>query len=333
MSATTPLLTLGCAVLAVGASACGSTSSSASSASSTAAASASSASEGTSSRGASTSGSRSDAASAGDGGSGEGRADGGVDGESGAGSDGGLARGGDAGDLGADSGGEDGAEGVDSGAGDSSAGGADASSEAGAPPAAFTCNLLIGNSTTQQWFDDGFLTYPGIDPTHWELFWVAHHYIDSWANPNDTGWTMPFDMGHTCARDSATPDRVIFIVTYAPPYPPEATYQTDTTSIVNDIQAKYPTVQRIELMTLIRSPGNVSTACSSVADNEQSIPAAEDQGIAAVAADAAFAGLVFALPPFYVPSCSDFIANAPQYTTAGAMDIAAVYGAYYAASF
>ena len=196
---------------------------------------------------------------------------------------------------------------------------------------AFVCSLLIGNSTTQQWFDGGFLTYPGIDPTHWELYWVAHHYLDSWANPADTGWTTPLDMGHACASDSTTPDRVIFIATFAPPYPAEATYQTDLTSIVNNIKAKYSTVKRIELMTLIRSPGNSDTACSSKANNEQSIPPAEDDGIAAVAADPAFSGLVFALPPAYVSSCSDFLTDEPQYTAAGATDIAQVYGAYYAA--
>lgn len=160
---------------------------------------------------------------------------------------------------------------------------------------------------------------------------MAHHYIDSWANPTDAGWTTSFDSGHQCASGSTTPDRVIFIVTYAPPYPSEATYQTDITAIVNNIKAKYAGVRRIEITTLVRAPGNSGTACSSQANNEQSIPAAEDQAIAAVAADPTFAGLVLALPPFYVPSCSDFLADAPQYTAAGATDIAQVYGAYYAA--
>jgi hypothetical protein len=138
-------------------------------------------------------------------------------------------------------------------------------------------------------------------------------------------------MGRACSDDSTSPDRVIFIVTYAPPYPPEATYQTDITSIVNNIQARYTTVKRVELLTLIRAPGNSATACSDEPNNEQSIPPAEDDAIAMVAADPLFAGLVFAVPPMYVPSCSDFIANAPQYTDAGALDMADVYGAYYAA--
>lgn len=247
-------------------------------------------------------------------------------GHAGAGGIGGRAGGGGSGATGG-RGGAGGSAGAGGSGADGSAGG-QGGSGAGGP---FTCNLVIGNSTTQQWFDGGFLTHAGIDPTRWELFWVAHHYIDSWADPNDPGWTTALDMGHACVKGSTTPDRVIFIVTYAPPYPPEATYETDTTKIVNNIEAKYAGLKRIEIMTLVRSPGNVETACSSKANNEQSIPPAEDQGIAAVAADPAFAGLVFASPPFYVTSCSDFLTDAPQYTTAGATDIANVYGAYYAA--
>jgi predicted NAD/FAD-dependent oxidoreductase len=191
--------------------------------------------------------------------------------------------------------------------------------------------LILGNSTTQQWFDGGFLTYPGIDPTRWELIAVAHHYVGAWADGNDTAWTTPLDGGHACAQGAQTPDRVIFIVTQSPPYPPESTYQTQTTSVVQNIRAKYPGARQIALATLIRSPGNAPTACSAVTDNEQSIPAAEDQAIASVAAAPAFAGVVVALPPFYVPSCGDFVADHPQYTTAVAADIAEQYGAYFAA--
>jgi hypothetical protein len=227
-------------------------------------------------------------------------------------------------------GGSAGAKGSAGGGGSSSGGSGGGQGGAGAA-APFTCNLVIGNSTTQQWFDGGFLTHAGIDPMHWELFWVAHHYIDSWSDPNDSGWSTAFDMSHACANDATMPDRVIFIVTYSPPYPPEATYETDTTKIVNNIKAKYAGVKRIEIMTLVRSPGNVETACSSKANNEQSIPPAEDQGISAVAANPTFAGLVFASPPFYVTGCSDFLTDEPQYTTAGATNIANVYGAYYAA--
>jgi hypothetical protein len=217
------------------------------------------------------------------------------------------------------------------GGGGSLTGGAGGGSGGAGAAGPFTCSLVIGNSTTQQWFDGGFVAHSGIDPTRWELVWVAHHYIDSWADPNDSGWSTALDMNHACSKGSTTPDRVIFIVTFAPPYPSEATYETDTTKIVNNIKAKYPGVKRVEIMTLVRSPGNLETACSSKANNEQSIPPAEDQAIAAVAANSTFAGLAFASPPFYVTSCSDFLTDAPQYTTAGATNVANVYGAYYAA--
>ena len=191
--------------------------------------------------------------------------------------------------------------------------------------------MILGNSTTQQWFDGGFLTYPGLDPTRWELIAVAHHYVGAWADGNDTAWTTPLDGGHACAQGAQTPDRVIFIVTQSPPYPPESTYQTQTTSVVQNIRAKYPSARQIALATLIRSPGNAPTACSAVTDNEQSIPAAEDQAIASVIAAPAFAGVVVALPPVYVPSCDDFVADHPEYTSAGAADIARQYGAYFVA--
>jgi hypothetical protein len=191
---------------------------------------------------------------------------------------------------------------------------------------------VIGNTTTQQWFDGGFLTYPGIDPTRFEMFFVGHHYIDVWADPTDPAWTTALDGDHACAAGSTSPDRVIFIATEAPPYPAESFYQTNMTAIVNDIEAKYPAVKRIELTTLVRAPNNVPCVLAPDAgadSSEQIIPAAEDQGLAAAAAG--FPGLVVVLPPFYVPMCSDFMSSNPQYTTAGATDVAGVYGSYYAA--
>jgi hypothetical protein len=192
----------------------------------------------------------------------------------------------------------------------------------------FACNLLIGNSTTQQFFDGGFLTYPGVDASKWELLWKSDHYIDLWANPMDSAWDTPFDEGHTCSTGSTTPDHVIFVATRWPPSP-ESYYTTNLTNIVKIIQAKYPTVKRTDLMTLIRAPGN--KGCDGT-QSEQTIPPAEDQGVAATAA--AFPGLVFSIPPQYVPRCADFVsATAPQYSaTPGAGDVGKVYGQYFAAS-
>ncbi len=202
----------------------------------------------------------------------------------------------------------------------------DGSTDAGATADSFACTLFVGNSTTQQFFDGGFLDYPGIDASKWELLWKADHYIDLWANPMDDAWNTPLDQGHACAASATMPDRVIFIVTRWPPEP-ESYYTTNLTSIVKIIQGKYPTVKRIDLVTLIRAPGN--KGCDGT-QSEQTIPLAEDQGVSATVA--AFPGLVFSVPPQYVPQCADFVsATAPQYSpTPGAGDVAKVYGQYFA---
>jgi hypothetical protein len=200
--------------------------------------------------------------------------------------------------------------------------------DAGATADSFACTLFVGNSTTQQFFDGGFLDYPGIDASKWELLWKADHYIDLWANPMDDAWNTPLDQGHACAASGTSgtmPDRVIFVVTRWPPEP-ESYYTTNLTSIVKIIQGKYPTVKRIDVMTLIRAPGN--KGCDGT-ESEQTIPLAEDQGVSATAG--AFPGLVFSVPAQYVPQCADFVsATAPQYSpTPGAGDVAKVYGQYF----
>jgi hypothetical protein len=202
----------------------------------------------------------------------------------------------------------------------------------------FTCNLLIGESPTGQWFDSGFLQV--VDPSRWECIWIAHHYTDLWASPTDTGWTTPFDPypplpgpAHTCAQNSTSPDRVVFVAAQWSE-PTAAQWETDLTAIVQNIQVKYPRVKRIELMALTGGPPNMPCPFTGSGTNETIIPQVGYDAIDAMPAK--FPGLVFALPHFDVPQCSDFVVTGgstmPQYTAAGAMDVAAnVFGPYYAA--
>jgi hypothetical protein len=100
--------------------------------------------------------------------------------------------------------------------------------------------------------------------------------------------------------------------------------------IVVNLQSKYPSVRRIELMTLTRAPGNVVCAPGG-SSSETIIPAWTDVAIAATAT--MYPGLVVQAPKFEVPACADFMQGglAPQYTDAGAADVARLFGAYYAA--
>ncbi len=223
--------------------------------------------------------------------------------------------------------------GVDSGpSSDGADGGASAEAGSASP---FTCNLVIGESPTGQWFESGFLQ--AVDASRWECIWIAHHYTNLWASPTDPGWTTAFDPypgpAHACANGSATPDRVVFVAAQWSETT-AAEWETDLTAIVQNIQTKYKGVKRVELMALTGAPTGMPCPFSGTGTNETIIPQVGYDAIDAMPAK--FPGLVFALPHFDVPQCSDFVFSGgetmPQYTDAGAVDVAAnLFGPYYAA--
>jgi len=185
-----------------------------------------------------------------------------------------------------------------------------------------------------QWFNGGFLTYPGIDATRWELIMVAHHYTNAWAVPGDSAWSTP--VSHPCAQGSATPDRIAFMATQWSETT-AAEWEADFDGIIKNIQTKWPMVKRIELMPSTCAPGDMLCP-GAAASSETIIPAYGYQAIDAMPAK--YPGLVFSTPHFEVPNCSDFIGNggAPQYapnanatTGPAVMDVVGVFGAYYAA--
>lgn len=218
------------------------------------------------------------------------------------------------------------------GSGTGALAGASGSSNGGAAP--FTCTLFVGPSTMGQWFNGGFLSYPGIDPARWELIMVAHHYTDAWAVPGDPAWKTP--VSHPCVNGAASPDRVAFMATQWTENT-AAQWEADFAGIVANIRAQWPEVKRIELMPSTCAPGNQLCPVPG-ASSETVIPA---YGYAAIdAMPAKYPGLVFSTPHFEVPKCSDFIGNgtAPQYapdatatTGPAVLDVANVFGAYYAA--
>jgi hypothetical protein len=231
--------------------------------------------------------------------------------------------------------GSDGSDGPDGSDGSVSSGDGAGSAVDGAIPTDFVCNLVIGESPTGQWFDSGFLQ--AVDATRWESIWIAHHYTNLWADPTDPGWTTAFDPypgpAHVCAENSETPDRVIFVAAQWSETT-AAEWETDLTAIVSNIETKYIGVKRIELMALTGAPATMPCPFTGSGTNETIIPEVGYEAIDAM--PAMFPGLVFALPHFDVPQCSDFVLSEgqtmPQYTTAGAMDVAAnVFGPYYLA--
>jgi hypothetical protein len=221
-------------------------------------------------------------------------------------------------------GGRGGAGGAPSGTGGGTATGGSAGSAGAKGP--FSCTLLVGPTTLGQWFDGGFLIYPGIDATKWEAMIAGHHYIPDWSPPGSSLWNSPLDGKQRCATNSSAPDRVIFHATQWSAMP-VATWEMHFSGIIKNIQTKWPSVKRIELMLSTVGPNDMSCG-----GTEQTIA---QNGLTALdAMPAMFPNLVYEDPApgtwWYIPKCSDFLAGAPQYTDAGAADVAKMMGEFFA---
>lgn len=165
---------------------------------------------------------------------------------------GGSASGARSGGTGPDASHGTGAPGSDSGAGDGGArdqdGGAIGTDAAAS--ASHVCSLILGIATTSEWFS-GFEKV--VDNARWELKFQDSAHIEKWADPANAVWSLP--LTSTCTKNADAPDRVVFMGT---------NYDYDTVDLFlpkyvavwNNIQAKYPTVRHLDVMTYTRGPGN-----------------------------------------------------------------------------
>jgi hypothetical protein len=182
---------------------------------------------------------------------------------------------------------------------------------ASAPP--FVCTQVMGVSVTGDWFGAGF--EDGIDGGAWQALWRSHAFVELWADPASDLWTMKPQS--PCVERSGNPDRVIFTgVNWE--YKTKEAWQEKLTAVVETIRAKYPGVRRIELLTMLRGPGN-RTCGSPMTVVEPYVDAA----VAAVVQH--FPGLVFAGPRVVAESCDVFTKGGPHFTDAGMAAVARLY--------
>jgi D-psicose/D-tagatose/L-ribulose 3-epimerase len=178
----------------------------------------------------------------------------------------------------------------------------------------FTCTEILGVSVTGDWFGAGFEN--GIDGDRWQVRWRTHAFLQLWADPGSDLWALPAQS--PCRLGSADPDRVIFTaVNWEYKTREEWTEKLD--ALVTTLRAKRPGARRIELMTMLRGPGNRSCG------NEQMtvVPPYVDEAIAAVAAR--HPGLVTAAPKVELTTCDPFLNGGPHYTPAGMGVVADAY--------
>jgi ketosteroid isomerase-like protein len=177
----------------------------------------------------------------------------------------------------------------------------------------FVCTEVLGVSVTGDWFGAGF--EKGIDESRWQVRWRSKAFVELWADPASDLWALPPQS--PCTKRSDDPDRVIFTAVNWE-WKTREEWESRLEAVVATIRAKRPGARRIELMTMLRAPGNET--CGSVMTVVQPYV---DEAIAAVVAR--HPGLVFAAPKTFLKTCAPFLNGGPHYTDAGMATVAEVY--------
>jgi hypothetical protein len=260
-----------------------------------------------------------------------------------------------------DSGGGDDAGGVDTGStgrvGDDAGGSADAATSGGAPDGSvsqFTCNLIFGVEVTGEWINGGGL-FSLLDGTKWESITRWHEYTETFVTDNTIymqkfdpatmpmDWTKPSGMPeHMCAQNAMAPDRVFGFAyadttvamysNWANPADPtvRTTWVSMLEALVKQIQMHYPSVKRIELLTMVRGPGTTGPGMNCGADSMEGVVGPwVDDAIATVSQN--HPGLVVPALKMYVGACNWFRGSKGPYFVMGGMPakVAQLFADYY----
>ena len=177
----------------------------------------------------------------------------------------------------------------------------------------FVCTEILGVSVTGDWFGAGF--EKGIDDGRWQARWRTHAFIELWADPASDVWALP--ALSPCRQRSSDPDRVIFTAVNWE-YKTRKEWETTLDAVVATLVVERPGARRIELMTMLRGPGN--RTCG---DDKTVVQPYIDEAIAAVAAR--HPGLVVAAPKVELATCDAFSKGGPHYTDAGMATVADAY--------
>jgi hypothetical protein len=233
-----------------------------------------------------------------------------------AGSPGGAGAAGAAGET--DTSGAAGTAGVSGAAGAVGGGGTSGGSDAGVTPRAFVCTELVGLWVASQWWDS---FEKGVNGDQWEFMFQHHGYLEMFADPASPYWNNA--VSSKCTMGAATPDRIVFLP-FSLSLNTMDEWMTNLTMVVQTIKGKFPSVQRVELMTTLRSPGNMP--CANDTDPNTVVAPYVDAAIQMVA-DAS-GGLVTVGPKIELASCS-WWAGGTDLTGAGNTGAGQLLAAYY----
>ncbi|HXI57086.1 MAG TPA: hypothetical protein VNO55_13555 [Polyangia bacterium] len=186
----------------------------------------------------------------------------------------------------------------------------------------FSCSWVLGIHTTYEWFVAGFEKV--VDDARWQVSGIEMAQFE-WANPSSNLWNSPITS--PCASNTKTPDRIVFtgvdggsttVGQFLPQY----------LSVIKIIKTRFPSVKRVDLMTLARAPGDVECKGANRSGSSWIRPG-QDDAIAMMVA--MFPGFVFSTPKWEVKSCSDF-GLCPHISAAANAELAKTIGAYFLAN-
>ena len=161
----------------------------------------------------------------------------------------------------------------------------------------FTCSWVLGIHTTYEWYSAGFEKI--VDDARWQVSGIESAQF-SWAMPNAGVWNSPITS--PCTMNSKTPDRIVFCGVDSASTTVEE-FLPQYVSVINIIKMRFPSVKRVDLMTLARAPGDVECKGAN-RSNSSWIKPAQDQAIDMTVS--MFPGFVFPTPKLEVKACSDF---------------------------
>ncbi len=207
--------------------------------------------------------------------------------------------------------------------------------------------MYIGAYLSMEWWNTGMFEGKGagkVDTDKWELKWHHHAHVTEWRKPDSPFWGNtgnPMDdsqgspIQSPCTVEPEKPERIVFLaidwelVT-------EAAWIAGVTESVANIKAKFPSAQRVDLVTLVRCP-SATPMCNPTADygpgaNDSAprqdcyVPAYVDSALAkVVAADPSYLAVG---PKLEMAMCNP-AKDGAHMTAAGNQQAARDYAAYY----
>jgi len=190
----------------------------------------------------------------------------------------------------------------------------------------FVCSMVAGLLITQEWYTAGFET-GGVDDTKWQGMFMHYGYVDIWAQDPPAGYTWSAPIHSACTKNSTMPDRVIFTAWSWELAYSKNKFVTTTAEAVRKFKKTFPSMKRLELVTLARCPKDPANPAFDVSGKHCNpnaavppqpgvtnknagqqdcyVPPEVDSALEKVAAMPEFAGLVYVGPKFYSQACRE----------------------------